>query len=213
MIHDNTSITAIQKFQYLRSALKGEALQVISGLETSAENYANAWELFMQYYDTSKLLINTQLSQLLDFPFVAKDKPAMIRQFIIHMRTHLKTLKTLQLPVDQWDELLIHLAKNKFDYSTQKDWEEETNRHRINRKTLEDYLTFLNERCRTLELFDKGKGKRDILKPSISRKQSNSISLASTTRQSCSICTESHTYVQVRSFCNWQCRKGCKKQK
>lgn len=26
MIHDNTSISAIQKFQYLRSALKGEAL-------------------------------------------------------------------------------------------------------------------------------------------------------------------------------------------
>ncbi|XP_011859671.1 PREDICTED: uncharacterized protein LOC105557115 [Vollenhovia emeryi] len=200
MIHTNTSIAAIQKFQYLRSALKGEALQVIGGLEISAENYVNAWELLTKNYDNNKLLINTHISQLLDFPVVARDKPATIRQFVMHIRTHLKALKTLQLPVDHWDELLIHLTKGKLDYNTQKDWEEETSRDKINRKTLEDYLTFLNERCRTLELLDKGKGKRDTSKPATSKKHGNAVSLAATTQQRCSICTESHMVYKCPQF-------------
>ncbi|XP_046476713.2 uncharacterized protein [Neodiprion pinetum] len=130
MIHDNVSLSAIQKFQYLRSALKEEALQVIGGLDTSAENYVNAWELLKNNYENTKLLVNTHLNKLLDFPAVAKDKPATMRQLIVHIRTHLKALRTLLLPVEHWDDLLIHMVKSKLDYNAQRDWEQEANRNR-----------------------------------------------------------------------------------
>ncbi|KYN13169.1 hypothetical protein ALC57_14645 [Trachymyrmex cornetzi] len=38
LIHNNRNLVAIQKFQYLRSSLKGETLQVLNALNASAEN-------------------------------------------------------------------------------------------------------------------------------------------------------------------------------
>lgn len=37
-IHDNTSITEIDKFNYLKGCLKGDALAAISGLTLSSDN-------------------------------------------------------------------------------------------------------------------------------------------------------------------------------
>jgi hypothetical protein len=45
LIHNNTSVAEITKFQYLRSFLVGDAAQVIKSLELSAENYGAAWQL------------------------------------------------------------------------------------------------------------------------------------------------------------------------
>ncbi|KAK2578328.1 hypothetical protein KPH14_012629 [Odynerus spinipes] len=201
MIHQREGLTPIQKFQYLRSALRGEALIVIGGLETSAENYENAWELLTNAYENTKLLINTHLNHLLDFPIITKDKPASLKQLVVHIRTHLKALKTLKLPVDKWDELLIHLVKNKMDYNTKNDWEEETNRDKARRKTLEEFLTFLSERCRTFEMIDKGKNRQDISKPPVVKKQERRVvAVASASARECISCSEGHGVYQCPKF-------------
>lgn len=119
MIHDNAALTEIQKFQYLKSSLTGEALHVIGGLVTTTANYNNAWDLLKHNYENKKLLINTHLNQLLDFPGISKNKPTTIRQLVVHARTHLKALQTLELSVSKWDEILIHLLKSKMDFHTQ----------------------------------------------------------------------------------------------
>lgn len=92
LIHDNRKLSLVQKFQYLRSSVKDEALQVISSLNTSAENYMIAWDLLKGHYENKKLIINSHLSRLLDFPHIAKDKHKSLKQFIVHIRTHLKAL-------------------------------------------------------------------------------------------------------------------------
>jgi len=45
VIDSNARLSNIQKFQYLRSSLAGEALQVMRTLETTDENYETAWRL------------------------------------------------------------------------------------------------------------------------------------------------------------------------
>lgn len=103
----------------MKSSLTGEALHVIGGLVTTTANYNNAWDLLKHNYENKKLLINTHLNQLLDFPGISKDKPTAIRQLVVHARTHLKALQTLELPVSKWGEILIHLLKSKMDFYTQ----------------------------------------------------------------------------------------------
>ncbi|XP_046613760.1 uncharacterized protein LOC124302046 [Neodiprion virginianus] len=199
MIHDNVSLSAIQKFQYLRSALKEEALQVIGGLDTSAENYVNAWELLKNNYENTKLLVNTHLNKLLDFPAVAKDKPATMRQLIVHIRTHLKALRTLRLPVEHWDDLLIHMVKPKLDYNAQRDWEEEANR-----------------KSRTIEMIDRGKNKTETTKPPAPRKPANSVSVATATQQSCPVCSNAHGVFECSDFLQMSISdriQGAKKKK
>lgn len=111
-------------------------------------------------------------------------------------------MKTLKLPVDQWDELLIHLIKGKLDYSMQKDWEEETNRNKTaTRPTLEEFLTFLSEHCRTLEMIDKEKGKPDpIAKIPQTKKLEKKVSLASAFQESCPVCNEKHMIWKCPTF-------------
>lgn len=110
LIHDNRKLSDVQKFQYLRSTLKDEALQVISGLNTSTENYLVAWDLLKSHYENKKLIINSHLSKLLEFPAVTKDKHVSLKQFIMHLRMHLKALQVLGQPTDQWDTIIIFLA-------------------------------------------------------------------------------------------------------
>ncbi|XP_018361861.1 PREDICTED: uncharacterized protein LOC108760386, partial [Trachymyrmex cornetzi] len=43
LIHSNNSLGDIQKFHYLKSALKGEAAETIASIEISGLNYADAW--------------------------------------------------------------------------------------------------------------------------------------------------------------------------
>jgi hypothetical protein len=53
VIDSNTRLSSIQKFQYLRSFLTGEALQIIHTLETTEENYDTAWRLIKEKYENN----------------------------------------------------------------------------------------------------------------------------------------------------------------
>lgn len=75
-----------------------------------------------------------------------------------------------RFPVEHWDELLIHMISTKLDYNTQRDWQAEANRSRDVRKTLEEFLTFLSERCRTIEMIDLRKNKNETPKLTSSKK-------------------------------------------
>lgn len=111
----------MQKHQYLIGQLQGEARQV-QGFTISDENYWNAWKLLKDTYDNTTLIIETHLEALLQFPDITKENKAeTIRQFIWHIRTHTKSLEALQQPVDQWETMLIHLAKKKLDFVEQRD--------------------------------------------------------------------------------------------
>jgi len=41
------------------------------------------------------------------------NKADSIRKFIWHIQTHVSALKSLALPVDEWDAILMHLTKKK----------------------------------------------------------------------------------------------------
>ena len=49
-VHENNNISAIEKFNYLRTLLDDLALSAISGLTISAENYGQALEILQARY-------------------------------------------------------------------------------------------------------------------------------------------------------------------
>lgn len=64
------------------------------------------------------LIIKTHLKALMQFLDITKENKV---KFIWHI--HMYTRKTLQQPVNQWEMMLIHLAKNKSDFTEQRDWQ------------------------------------------------------------------------------------------
>jgi len=142
--------------------VKDEALQVISSLNTTIENYEIAWDLLKSYYENKKLIINSHLTRLLEVPQITKDKPKTLKQFI-HIRTHLRALEILGQPVNQWDFIVIYLARNRLDYYSQREWQEVGQQKHDHMPTVEEFLKFLNERCRTLETLSGSKMKQEAM--------------------------------------------------
>jgi len=69
----------------------------------------------------------------------------------------MSALKTLALPVDEWDAILMHLAKKRLDFIEQRDWQNLIkNRTPKNIPKLSEFIAFLTERCHTIKVLEQG---------------------------------------------------------
>ncbi|GBO41698.1 hypothetical protein AVEN_214366-1 [Araneus ventricosus] len=69
-IHNNESLSKIEKFTYLKSYLRGTALTAISGFSLTNENYDSSIELLKQRFGRKDLAINTHMNKLLQLEAV-----------------------------------------------------------------------------------------------------------------------------------------------
>ena len=54
LIHNNSQLSNIQKFHYLKSALKGNAASVIHSFEITSKNYKESWDLLKSRFDNKR---------------------------------------------------------------------------------------------------------------------------------------------------------------
>ncbi|CAG9132562.1 unnamed protein product [Plutella xylostella] len=153
LIHTNSSIPKINKFHYLRAALKESAALVIHSLEFSAENYEVAWQLLCDRYNNTRLLVNNHIQSLFNIDPIGKESAKNIRHIIDTMNKNLRALKSLKLPTDHWDILIIHLVCSKLDRQTARQWEECRNTLK-DLPSIEDFNRFLNNRADLLETLE-----------------------------------------------------------
>lgn len=80
VIHANASINSVQKFQYLKASLTGDASNVISSLEISDTNYDVAWTLLKERYDNKRVIVQNHIKAILDLPSMTKENHAELRK-------------------------------------------------------------------------------------------------------------------------------------
>lgn len=153
MIHRNTTLPNVQKMQYLLAALKGAALDVVSSLETSDENYTMAWEMLIDRYDDSSLIVQKHVRALFDLPIINKENHGLLRRMIDSVLKHLRVLKALERSIDHWDDLMVHLITSRIDQRTNRAWEITLKKGEI--PSLKQLLDFLSQHCRALEASDR----------------------------------------------------------
>lgn len=195
LINTNENLSEIQKFQYLRSALKEEALNVIQALETTTGNYRIAWDLVKKRYENKRLIINTHLKELFELNSIRKSNHIALRQLVDKIRTHTRALEALSQPINQWDTILIYLAANKLDYTSRKEWEMLVGENSELPK-LAELLEFLTNRCQTLEMVEGNKIKQES---KFSSKVEKRVLLSSTSN-SCEYCKGSHFLYRCEAF-------------
>lgn len=84
--------------QYLVSAFKGEAYDVISSLEASAENFREAWQMLIERYDDQGLIIGKHVKALFDLPIMSKNNHIILRKLLDTVLKHMRALKALKRP-------------------------------------------------------------------------------------------------------------------
>ncbi|XP_065092160.1 uncharacterized protein LOC135713002 [Ochlerotatus camptorhynchus] len=149
LIHSNAEVPAIQKFHYLRAALKGEAAQLIESISISSANYNLAWQTLVDRYANDYLLKKRHLQALFEVQSAKKETAASLHTLVDEFQRHTKILCQLGEPTDSWSSILEHLLCTKLPNDTLKAWEDHAST--TNEPNYNCLIEFLQRRMRVLE--------------------------------------------------------------
>lgn len=205
LVHDNTKIQAVQKFNYLKSCLIGNAAQVIHSLSATTENYEIAWNLLRERYSNKRIIIQNHVKALFELQVMLKESASGLSTLIDTALRHIHVLRNLEQPVEGWDALLLHLIGSKVDKKTRVEWEKSLDG--IEMPIIEQYFKFLRNRCHVLETIPNETFNRE--NTSNNKTLNSSKATSSKTKQvlletqatcKCHICGENHKIQNCERF-------------
>lgn len=160
MVHNNDSYSSIEKFDYLRSTLSGQALDVIKWISITEKNYSVAINKLQQRYSSINLAIQTHVHAILDYPCIKSASAIELQNLLSHVSSHISALESLGQPTEQWDAWLVTVILRKVDQTTNYEW-------RLNDTNLSTYCElekFILNRCRAFEIFEMDFARKEILR-------------------------------------------------
>ncbi|XP_055623458.1 uncharacterized protein LOC129766882 [Toxorhynchites rutilus septentrionalis] len=149
LIRESEDLNEVQKFHYLKSALKGEAAKLIESLALTNDNYAIAWNTIAKRYSNEYLLKKRHLQALMEYPKVEKESSSAIHTLVDEFEQRLKILDQLGEKTEHWGAMIVHWMCSKLDVKTLQLWED----HAASTKdpTFTILVTFLEKQTRVLE--------------------------------------------------------------
>lgn len=113
-IHENCSLTDIDRFNYLKRYLKDQASDTISGLTLSSENYKEAIEILRSRFGNPQVLISAHVESLLKASRIKnKEDIKGLRKLYNDIESCIRNLKTLRLDITGYGCVLIPILKAK----------------------------------------------------------------------------------------------------
>lgn len=194
IIHQNKSINDSIKMEYLKTCLKGQALNLVSHVPPNADSYKTCYEILTQRYENKREIINILLDKILNLPVQHTEKSNGIRE--IHDITYecIMAIKNMGVSTQNWDILIVHILLKK-----------------LNEKTIMDYESKLEnvKEVQTLDYFFKYLEKRFLTLTSVENKSSSiekyKEKYESFTTFSCNYCktmnkVEKHSIYKCKEF-------------
>ncbi|XP_038106215.1 uncharacterized protein LOC119765979 [Culex quinquefasciatus] len=109
LIHSNHHLSSVQKFQYLKSVLKGDAARRIQNLDVNTANYTLAWNIVKKKYDDKNLLLKQHYMALLSIPSVHKESSTALSELADEFEKRVGVLNKLEESKDHWNSFLVTL--------------------------------------------------------------------------------------------------------
>ncbi|UYV84382.1 hypothetical protein LAZ67_X001975 [Cordylochernes scorpioides] len=123
-IDKNTTLSDIQKLQYLHSSLKGDAARIIKGFPITENNYTQAWKTLVERYDNKREIIFSQLDKIFKIKLYKISTSKAIYELLDICNESLRNLETIGLERnDMVDIMLIHFLQKKLDTPIRQQWE------------------------------------------------------------------------------------------
>lgn len=169
MVHENSSITPVDKFNYLLNCLSGPALAVVEPFQVTDENYPKALERLQSRYDNKVLIFLEHITALFNVSQMSKDDYVSLRNIIDTVSAIRGSLLSLGSEMDVMNAIIIHIVLSKLDEKSKQNYDEKQEF-----KSLPSWDTCydtLSHRCQFLE--SHGKKTDSVQKPSGSKPKSN----------------------------------------
>lgn len=148
MIHNNKSLSDVEKLQYLRNYVEDEPLRMINHLQITSDNYNIAFQLITQRYDNSRKLVDTYLDIIFNHPIASSKSSNSIKSFYDSIQECLQGLEALDVKIES--SMIIYLGLKKLDAENIKAFEEGLKNPK-EMPTIEQFLNFLESRYLVIE--------------------------------------------------------------
>ncbi|XP_006812892.1 uncharacterized protein LOC102807089 [Saccoglossus kowalevskii] len=111
-VDNDPSFSEVQKFQYLRGQLSGEAARTIDGLPLTNTNYRHAIQLLEKRYGQTHKIVNAYMKSLWDLPKPTSDMNSL-RNFYDTIETNVRGLEALGKKETSYGDLLVPIVFEK----------------------------------------------------------------------------------------------------
>ena len=113
-IHRNSSLTEIDKFNYLRSLLRGTARESVAGLMLTAVNYDEAIAILKKRYGNKQAIISRHMDTLMGLEaVVSNNNTKALRHLYDMVESNIRSLRALGVAADSYGNLLSPILVNK----------------------------------------------------------------------------------------------------
>ncbi|XP_065085338.1 uncharacterized protein LOC135707446 [Ochlerotatus camptorhynchus] len=106
LIHNDTGLSNMDKFTYLRTSLIGDALQEIASIEISSANYPIAWTALENAFENKKLLVMTHLDSLFALERLRQENYESLSKLVNGFEKNLQMLSKIGENPEGWSTLL-----------------------------------------------------------------------------------------------------------
>ena len=148
----STTLPDIQKINYLKSSLVGEASQLISYLPSSNTNYKIVLKILIDHYGNQRLIVNTHLSAIFNLKPLQGESASELRKLIVAFEKNLMAIQALKVDISSSDFVWVHVLTKKLDSESRRQFELDHPGKDL--QTLQQLRDFINRRVRALEVSD-----------------------------------------------------------
>uniref|UniRef100_A0A1B0D838 Uncharacterized protein n=1 Tax=Phlebotomus papatasi TaxID=29031 RepID=A0A1B0D838_PHLPP len=147
IVHNNRQLSNIQKLQYLKSYVSGNALKLIENVPLSDQNYESAWGLLQSQFDDAFTVVHHEIEKFCRIPAITTPD---VSSFTGLYATVVSVLDSLDgLKATSRDPWVIYLLLTKLDSETKALWSRDI---AAQAPTLDKFLDFLSMRLKSLKL-------------------------------------------------------------
>ena len=113
-VHDNPTLTSIDKFNYLNSLLESAAAEAIAGLTLTSANYEEAIATLRRRFGNKQLIVNRHMDLLLNLKGVTSQHNLKgLRQLCDVVESNVRGLRALGVPSSSYGGLLSPILISK----------------------------------------------------------------------------------------------------
>ena len=162
LIHQN-DLSEIDKFHYLKSLLTGDALNTISGLPPTSQNYKHALDILSERYGRKEMVISSHMESILKIPFLQCESTNKLRRAYDSLQSHIRSLQSLGIESKNYGCILVPVIKNQLPADLRLIIERKFDTNKDYFK-LDDFMAILHqeidarERCGISSMGKKGNG-------------------------------------------------------
>lgn len=123
LVDSNSAYSSRNKMHFLKESLTGTALTLIARLPVSEANYKIAWKRLKDRFHNRRVIVNKHLQEFIGMEKLSNATAWGLRKLIDVTRETLQGLETIEISIELWDPIIVHILESKLDLNTMTEWE------------------------------------------------------------------------------------------